>query len=111
MRATIKLSIIGLLLVTATLVFANRILTGSDANGQTGSLTAPAEVTASDNSYVTKIGINWDTVRGWWEGAPSGGALDIVMKDLRSLLADAGERYQALPMAALAFNLLREVDW
>jgi hypothetical protein len=64
MRATIKQSVIGLLLVTATLVFANRFLTGSDANGQTGSLTAPAEVTASDNSYVTKIGVNWNTVRG-----------------------------------------------
>src|SRR6185295_857693 len=44
--------------------FANRILTGSNANGQTGSLTAPAEVTASDNSYVTKVGVSWDTVRG-----------------------------------------------
>jgi 3-hydroxyisobutyrate dehydrogenase-like beta-hydroxyacid dehydrogenase len=54
---------------------------------------------------------NWDTVRQWWEGAPSGGALDIVMKDLRSLLADASERYEPLPMAALAFNLLREVGW
>lgn len=54
---------------------------------------------------------NWDTVRQWWEGAPRGGALDIVMKDLRSLLADAGERYEALPVAALAFNLLREVGW
>src|SRR5436190_1060999 len=64
MRTTIKLSVIGLLLVISTLIFANRLLTGSDSNGQTGSLTAPAEVTASDNSYVTKVGISWDTVRG-----------------------------------------------
>ena len=64
MRTTIKLSVIGLLLVISTLIFANRLLTGSAANGQTGSLTAPAEVTASDNSYVTKVGVSWDTVRG-----------------------------------------------
>src|SRR6476659_9855559 len=64
MRTTIKLSVIGLLLVISTLIFANRLLTGSDSSGQTGSLTAPAEVTASDDSYVTKVGINWDTVRG-----------------------------------------------
>ncbi len=64
MRTTIKLCVIGLLLVVSTLIFANQLLTGSDSSGQTGSLTAPAEVTASDNSYVTKVGINWDTVRG-----------------------------------------------
>src|SRR5436190_4669176 len=64
MRTTIKLSVIGLLLIISTLIFANRLLTGSDSGAQSGSLTAPAEVTASDNSYVTKVGINWDTVRG-----------------------------------------------
>src|SRR3982750_365830 len=64
MRTTINLSIIGLLLIISTLIFANRLLTGSDSSGQTASLTAPAEVTASDNTYVTKTGINWDTVRG-----------------------------------------------
>lgn len=64
MRTTIKLSVIGLLLIVSTLIFANRLLTGSDSSGQTGTLTAPAEVAASDNSYVTKVGISWDTVRG-----------------------------------------------
>src|ERR1041385_5051271 len=64
MRSTIKLSVIGLLLVISTLIFANRLLTGSDSRGQSSSLTAPAEVAASDNSYVTKVGISWDTVRG-----------------------------------------------
>src|SRR5689334_18455403 len=64
MRTTIKLCVIGLLLVVSTLVFANRLLTGSESSGQTGSLTAPAEVIASDDSYVTKVGISWDTVRG-----------------------------------------------
>jgi cytochrome c peroxidase len=64
MRTTIKASIIGLLLVISILIFANRLLTGSDSNGQTTSLTAPTEVSASDSSYVTKVGINWNTVRG-----------------------------------------------
>src|ERR1043165_7076092 len=64
MRTTIKLCLIGLLLATATLIFANQVLTGSDTNGQTGSLTAPAEVTASDNAYVTKIGISGNAIAG-----------------------------------------------
>src|SRR6266403_1331683 len=64
MRTTIKLSIIGLLLLVSILVFANRLLTGSSTQGQTTSLLAPAEVNASDNAYSTKVGISWDAVRG-----------------------------------------------
>ncbi|HXI74075.1 MAG TPA: cytochrome c peroxidase, partial [Pyrinomonadaceae bacterium] len=64
MRTTIKLSIIGLLLLVSILVFANRLLTGSTTQGQTTSLSAPAEVNASDNAYSTKVGISWDAVRG-----------------------------------------------
>lgn len=52
---------------------------------------------------------NWEAVHSWWEGHPSGGALDIIHKDLRSLLGDAAERQESYPVAALAFNLLREV--
>lgn len=52
---------------------------------------------------------HWDTVRGWWEGHPSGGPLDIIYKDMRSLLTDAAERQASYPVAAIAFNLLREV--
>ncbi|HEX6548369.1 MAG TPA: NAD(P)-dependent oxidoreductase [Candidatus Dormibacteraeota bacterium] len=55
------------------------------------------------------VGENWETVRGWWEGHPSGGALDIIYKDLRTILGDAAERQLSYPVAALAFNLLREV--
>ena len=61
---TIKLSIIGVLLVTAVLVCAHRLFPGFKASGQNPTLTAPTEVSASDNSYVTKVGINWATVRG-----------------------------------------------
>jgi cytochrome c peroxidase len=63
MRA-IKLSIIGVLLVTALMVCAHRLFPGFRASGQNSVLTAPIEVTASDNSYVTKVGISWATVPG-----------------------------------------------
>ena len=61
---TIKLSIIGVLLVTAVLVCAHRLFPGFHASGQNSAPAAPTEVTASDNSYVTKVGISWATVRG-----------------------------------------------
>jgi 3-hydroxyisobutyrate dehydrogenase-like beta-hydroxyacid dehydrogenase len=52
---------------------------------------------------------NWDTVLGWWRDYEPGGALDIVVKDLRSLLDDAAERHLPLPVAALAFQRLFDV--
>ncbi len=52
---------------------------------------------------------NWDTVLSWWRDYEPGGALDIVSKDLRTLLVDAAERDLPLPTAALAFNRLHEV--
>src|SRR2546421_4319247 len=64
MRTTIKLSVIGLLLLVSILIFAHRLSNCFDTHGQTTSLSAPAEVAASDNAYSTKVGISWDTVRG-----------------------------------------------
>src|SRR5689334_18446816 len=64
MRTTIKLSAIGLLLIISIVIFANRLFTGSTSSGQSTSLSAPADVNASDNAYSTKVGISWDTVRG-----------------------------------------------
>lgn len=61
---TIKLSVIGVLFVAAVLTFAHSLFPGFQTSGQGPSLTAPNNVVASDNSYVTKVGINWDTVRG-----------------------------------------------
>jgi 3-hydroxyisobutyrate dehydrogenase-like beta-hydroxyacid dehydrogenase len=52
---------------------------------------------------------NWEAVRSWWEGHPRGGPLDIIDKDLRSLLGDAADRRLGYPIAELAFQLLREV--
>ena len=52
---------------------------------------------------------NWDTVLGWWRDYQPGGALDIIVKDMRSLLDDAAERRLPLPVAALAFQRLHDV--
>jgi cytochrome c peroxidase len=61
----IKLLVIFLFLA-AGIFFYGKFLPSSFVNGQTGgnSLTAPTGVTASDGSYSTKVGINWDAARG-----------------------------------------------
>jgi cytochrome c peroxidase len=41
----------------------NRFFQGFAVTGQAVTLSAPAEVTASDNAYSTKVGISWDAVR------------------------------------------------
>jgi cytochrome c peroxidase len=61
---TIKLSFAGIIFVTALLVYAHSFVSGSRTVAQSPSLPAPAGVVASDNSYVTKIGISWDPVAG-----------------------------------------------
>ena len=52
---------------------------------------------------------NWETVLGWWRDYQPGGALDIIVKDIRSLLDDAAERRVPLPVAAVAFQRLHDV--
>ncbi|HXM56362.1 MAG TPA: NAD(P)-dependent oxidoreductase [Candidatus Dormibacteraeota bacterium] len=52
---------------------------------------------------------NWETVLGWWRDYEPGGALDIVVKDLRSLLDEAAERRVSLPAAAVALQRLHDV--
>lgn len=74
--------------------------------GLTPEQVLPVVGVSTGMSWVSE---HWETVRGWWEGHPSGGALDIVYKDLRSLLGDAAERQAGYPVTALAFNLLRDV--
>jgi cytochrome c peroxidase len=62
---TIKLSMILLLFVTAVLTVSNRLLPIFKAAGQTGAtLSAPIEVSASDNAYATKVAVSWAPVRG-----------------------------------------------
>jgi 3-hydroxyisobutyrate dehydrogenase-like beta-hydroxyacid dehydrogenase len=52
---------------------------------------------------------NWETVLGWWRDYEPGGSLDIIVKDMRSLLDDAAERHVPLPVAAVAFQRLHDV--
>jgi 3-hydroxyisobutyrate dehydrogenase-like beta-hydroxyacid dehydrogenase len=55
------------------------------------------------------VAANWQTVLTWWRDYEPGGPLDIIVKDLRSLLDDAAERRLPLPVAALAFQRLHDV--
>lgn len=52
---------------------------------------------------------NWATVLAWWRDYQPGGALDIIVKDMRSLLDDAAEQRVPLPVAAVAFQRLHDV--
>jgi 3-hydroxyisobutyrate dehydrogenase-like beta-hydroxyacid dehydrogenase len=63
----------------------------------------------AESTGMSWVSEHWDAVQGWWEGNPSGGALGIVDKDLRSLLGDAADRRISFPFAELALRLLREV--
>jgi len=55
------------------------------------------------------VAANWETVLGWWRDYEPGGSLDIIVKDMRSLLDDAAERHLPLPVAAVAFQRLHDV--
>jgi cytochrome c peroxidase len=61
----LKLTMVCLFTMLALLPLLQNLLPGFTATGQsTSALTAPTNVTASDNAYSTKVGINWDAVRG-----------------------------------------------
>ena len=62
---SIRLLVVCLFLIPIALAFSQRLLPGFAVAGQTTpALTAPAGVSASDNSYSTKVGVNWQAVRG-----------------------------------------------
>ena len=60
---TIQLSIV-LLSLISLLAFGNRLFRSFDVESQANTLSAPTNVTASDNAYSTKVGISWDAVHG-----------------------------------------------
>ena len=62
MRA-IKLSIASLICLLCLLLFGHRVFQSFAVSGQ-AALSAPTNVSASDNAYATKVGISWDTIRG-----------------------------------------------
>lgn len=66
----------------------------------------PVIAASTGDSWVAE---HWETVLGWWRDYQPGGPLDIIYKDLRSLLGDAAQRQVSLPVTALAFHLLHEV--
>src|SRR6266566_230235 len=63
MRA-IKVTIVSLLCLIAVLANANRFSATFKASGQATTLSAPTNVTASDNAYATKVEIEWEAIRG-----------------------------------------------
>lgn len=94
------------LLLCVNMLGAFEALKLADSYGLRPDQVLPVVGVSTGMSWVSE---HWETVRGWWEGHPSGGALDIIYKDLRSLLTDAADRQLSYPVAALSFNLLREV--
>ncbi|MET0134012.1 MAG: NAD(P)-dependent oxidoreductase [Kibdelosporangium sp.] len=52
---------------------------------------------------------NWARVKPWWEHYIPGEDLDILLKDLRSVLRESDTRTVPMPMAALTFQLMRHV--
>src|SRR6266550_5415173 len=61
---TIKLAMVLFLSVLVLTTLGNRLFRGFTVTGQGSTLSAPTNVAASDNSYSTKVGVSWDTVRG-----------------------------------------------
>lgn len=45
------------------LAYGHRVFSGSEVQSQANTLTAPTNLTASDNAYSTKVGLGWDAVR------------------------------------------------
>jgi 3-hydroxyisobutyrate dehydrogenase-like beta-hydroxyacid dehydrogenase len=57
-------------------------------------------------SWTTR---NWERVKPWWETYVPGEDLDILLKDLRSVLAEADDEVTPMPVSAVTFQLLRDV--
>ena len=58
----LKLSVVLLFLVPLAMI-ALPLLPSARVSGQSG-IAAPTGVSASDGSYISKVGLNWDTIRG-----------------------------------------------
>ncbi|MEO6394236.1 MAG: cytochrome c peroxidase, partial [Pyrinomonadaceae bacterium] len=58
----IKLLVVGLFLIPAIAV-SERFVSSFRTTGQGGALAAPTSMVASDGSYISKVGLTWDTIR------------------------------------------------
>lgn len=63
-RRQLKVSLVCLLLGIALSLFGHRALQSFSTSSQTTSLSAPANVTATDNAYSMKVAVEWNAVRG-----------------------------------------------
>ncbi len=61
---TIKLSVVSLFALVLLFAIGSKLFAGFNATGQVTTLSAPANVIASDNAYSTKVEIAWDAIRG-----------------------------------------------
>src|SRR5438876_199371 len=61
---TMKVTIVSLLCLIAVVATASRFWPSFTATGQATTLSAPTNVTASDNAYATKVEIEWEAIRG-----------------------------------------------
>ncbi len=61
---TIKVSVICVLSLIAFSLAGNKFFSGFTASSQSASLSAPSNVTATDNAYSTKVAVEWDAIRG-----------------------------------------------
>jgi cytochrome c peroxidase len=61
---TIKVSVVALLFAASLSLVSNKFLNGFEATAQSGGLSAPANLLASNNAYATKVAVTWDAVRG-----------------------------------------------
>ncbi|MDQ6691650.1 MAG: NAD(P)-dependent oxidoreductase [Candidatus Dormibacteraeota bacterium] len=52
--------------------------------------------------------LNWDDVVAMWEGDPLEGPIGIILKDLRSIEREEGEKSLDLPAARLALEMLTD---
>ena len=63
-RRQLKVSLICLLVVVALSLVGHRAFQSFSVASQTITLSAPANVTATDNAYSTKVAVEWNAVRG-----------------------------------------------
>jgi 3-hydroxyisobutyrate dehydrogenase len=61
---------------------------------------------STGGSWATQ---NWERIRGFWQDYVPGNDLDIICKDLRSVLKEADEQELSLPMTGLAFQRIKHV--
>jgi cytochrome c peroxidase len=60
----LKVSLVCVLLIIALSMVGHRTFQSFSASSQSNSLSTPANVTATDNAYSTKVAVEWNAVRG-----------------------------------------------